>query len=83
VLRGDEVGRDGCGLHRFVGTQGVAHQGVDAVSLEEHRRYRPKPARLEGHPLLTMLRRHIAGARQVWSVGRVPSVAEEDRRQLH
>jgi transposase len=30
-----------------------------------------------------MLLRHSAGEKKVWSVGRVPSVAEEDRRQLH
>jgi transposase len=33
--------------------------------------------------LLTMRRRHAAGEKQVWRVVRVPSVAEEDRRQLH
>src|SRR5262252_4982252 len=36
--------------------------------------------RLEGHDLLL---RHTAGEQKVWSVVRVPSVAEEDRRQLH
>jgi transposase len=30
-----------------------------------------------------MLLRHVAGARKVWSVVRVPSVEEEDRRQRH
>ena len=30
-----------------------------------------------------MLLRHAAGTKKVWSVVRVPSVAEEDRRQLH
>jgi transposase len=30
-----------------------------------------------------MLLRHMAGERKVWSVVRVPSVDEEDRRQLH
>src|SRR5207237_4853890 len=33
--------------------------------------------------LLTMLLRHMAGERKGWSVVRVPSVEEEDRRQLH
>ena len=27
--------------------------------------------------------RHMAGKQKVWSVVRVPSVEEEDRRQLH
>ena len=33
--------------------------------------------------ILTMLLRHRAGERKVWSVVRVPSVEEEDRWQLH
>jgi transposase len=32
--------------------------------------------------LRTMLRRHTAGEKKGWSVVRVPSVADEDRRQL-
>src|SRR6266478_4710570 len=39
--------------------------------------------RLDVQKLLTMLLRHMAGERKVWSVVRVPSVEEEDRRQLH
>jgi transposase len=38
---------------------------------------------LDVHKLLTMLLRHHTGEQKVWSVVRVPSVADEDRRQLH
>lgn len=47
------------------------------------RRRRAKTDRLDGHKWLTRLLRHVAGERKVWSVVRVPGVAEEDRRQLH
>jgi transposase len=57
---------------------------VDSASIEVNRRYRrAKTDRLDVHKLLTMLLRHTAGEKKVWSVVRVPSVAEEDRRQLH
>jgi transposase len=57
---------------------------VDSASIEVNRRYRrAKTDRLDVHKLLTMLLRHAAGEKKVWSVVRVPSVAEEDRRQLH
>jgi transposase len=32
--------------------------------------------------LLTMLLRHVTGEKRVWSIVHVPSVEEEDRRQL-
>ena len=79
-----EAGRDGFGLHRFLGSQGVENIVVDSASIEVNRRYRrAKTDRLEVQKLLTLLLRHAAGAKKVWSVVRVPSVAEEDRRQLH
>ena len=84
VISCDEAGRDGLWLHRFFASQGVDNRGVDAASIAVNRRYRrAKTDRLEAHKWLTMLRRHVAGARKVWSVVRVPSVVEEDRRQLH
>jgi transposase len=57
---------------------------VDSASMEVNRRYRrAKTDRLDVHKLLTMLWRHAAGEKKVWSVVRVPSVVDEDRRQLH
>ena len=79
-----EAGRDGFWLHRFLVSQGVENAVVDSASIEVNRRYRrAKTDRLDVHKLLTMLLRHAAGEKKVWSVVRVPSVAEEDRRQLH
>ena len=57
---------------------------VDSASIEVNRRYRrAKTDRLDVHKLLTMRRRHMAGEKKGWSVVRVPSVADEDRRQWH
>jgi transposase len=82
-VSGYEAGRDGLWLHRFFVSQGVANSVVDSASMEVNRRHRrAKTDRLEVHKLLTMLLRHTAGEKQVWSVVRVPSVVEEDRRQL-
>src|SRR5215510_11664111 len=79
-----EAGRDGFWLHRFLASQGVENIVVDSASIEVNRRYRrAKTDRLDVHKLLTMLLRHAAGEKKVWSVVRVPSVIDEDRRQLH
>ena len=57
---------------------------MDSSSLEVNRRHRrAKTDRLDVHKRLTMLLRSVAGEQRVWSLGRVPSMAEEDRRQLH
>jgi transposase len=57
---------------------------VDSASIEVTRRHRrAKTDRLDVHKRLSMLLRHRAGAQKVWSVVRVPSVTDEDRRQLH
>jgi transposase len=83
-VSGSEAGRDGFWLHRALVAQGVAKVVVESSSLEVKRHYRrAKTARLEVPKLLTMLRRHAAGERKVWSVVHVPSADEEDRRQLH
>jgi transposase len=79
-----EAGRDGFWLHRFCDSHGVKNHVVDSASIEVNRRHRrAKTDRLDVHKLLTMLLRHVAGERKVWSIVRVPSVAEEDQRQLH
>jgi transposase len=79
-----EAGRDGFWLHRCLLASGVENLVVDSASIEVNRRHRrAKTDRLDVHKLLTMLLRHMAGERKVWSVVRVPSVADEDRRQLH
>jgi transposase len=84
VVRGYEAGRDGFWLHRFFVSHGVEHAVVDSASIAVHRRSRrAKTDRLDVHTLRTRLLRHVAGAKKVWSVVRVPSVDEADRRQVH
>jgi transposase len=64
--------------------QGVENVVVDSSSLAVNRRHRrAKTARLAGHQRLILLLRDVAGATRVWSIVRVPSREEEDRRQLH
>ena len=79
-----EAGRDGFWLHRALVAHGVQNHVIDSASIEVNRRQRrAKTDRLDVRKLLTMLLRHSAGEKKVWSVVRVPSVEEEDRRQLH
>jgi len=79
-----EAGRDGMWLHRLLEAQGVNNLVVDSASIEVNRRYRrAKTDQLDVGKLLNMLVRYHAGEPKVWSVVHVPSVAEEDRRQLH
>jgi transposase len=84
VLSCYEAGRDGFWLHRFLVANGIANHVVDAASIEVKRRQRrAKTDRLDNAKLLSMLVRHDAGERNVWSVLRIPSEAEEDARRPH
>lgn len=80
-----EAGREGFWLHRFLEAQGVENLVVDSASIEVNRRKRrAKTDRVDVVALLDLLARHLAGsAKPVWSVVRVPSVEDEDRRHLH
>jgi len=79
-----EAGRDGFWLHRFLESQRINNVVVDSASIEvKRRRRRKKTDRLDAGKLLSMLIRWHQGERNVWSVVQVPSVADEDRRQLH
>lgn len=80
-----EAGREGFWLHRFLEAHGIENLVVDSSSIEVSRRKpRAKTDRLDGESLLDLLLRHLAGSRKkVWSVVRVPTVEEEDRRHLH
>jgi transposase len=78
-----EAGRDGFWLHRALVHAGIQNLVVDSASIEvSRRRRRAKTDRLDATKLVTMLLRARAGERKVWSVLRVPSLLEEDRRQL-
>jgi transposase len=79
-----EAGRDGFWLYCTLVAHGVQNHVIDSASIEVNRRQRrAKTDRLDVRKLLTMLLHHSAGEKKVWSVVRVPSVEEEDRRQLH
>ena len=79
-----EAGRDGFWLHRFLEAQGFANGVVDSSSIEVKRRgRRRKTDRLDAAKLVSMLMRWHQGEPNVWSVVQMPSVSDEDRRQLH
>src|SRR5260370_10111702 len=79
-----EAGRDGFWLHRLLESHALKNVVVDSSSIEvKRRRRRRKTDRLDAGKLLSMLIRSQHGAKDVWSVVQVPSVADEDRRQLH
>jgi transposase len=79
-----EAGRDGFWLHRFLASRGIENAVVDSSSIEvNRRRRRAKSDRLDAAKLLLMLMRYAGGESRVWSVVNVPSLADEDQRQLH
>jgi transposase len=83
VLSCYEAGRDGFWLHRYLVSKGIENRVVDSSSIEVNRRKRrAKTDRLDAGKLVEMLRRYEGGEKRVWSVVRVPSVEEEDGRQL-
>ena len=84
VLSCYEAGREGFWLHRWLGAHGVSNHVIESSSIEVNRRARrAKTDRLDLGGLLNLLARHHQGDGRVWRVVRVPSVAEEDARQLH
>lgn len=79
-----EAGREGFWLHRWLLSKGVRNEVVDSSSIQVPRRKRrAKTDRLDVEKLLKMLVRWAQGERDVWGVVRVPTVEEEDGRQLH
>jgi transposase len=83
VLSCYEAGRDGFWLHRKLEASGVDNLIVDSSSIEVPRRARHrKTDRLDLAKLMEMLLRWARGEAKVWSVVHVPSMAEEDLRQL-
>ena len=79
-----EAGRDGFWLHRWLTAQGVQNVVVDSSSIEMPRRgRRAKNDRLDAAKLLSMLLRYRGGEEKLWRVVHVPSVEDDDRRQLH
>src|SRR5215831_4667803 len=79
-----EAGRDGFWLHRALTSRGIDNVVVDSSSIEVDRRSkRVKTDPVDAGKLLNLLCRYHGGERKVWSVVQVPTVADEDRRQLH
>jgi transposase len=79
-----EAGRDGFWLHRFLASKKVENLVVDSASIEVNRRKRrAKSDRLDAIKLVEMLIRYCNGERKVWGIIRVPTAADEDRRQVH
>ena len=79
-----EAGRDGFWIHRYLTRLGVENQVVDSSSIEVPRRARrAKTDRLDVEKLLALLLRAVSGERSVWRIVRVPSEADEQRRQPH
>ena len=79
-----EAGRDGFWLHRALTKMGIANVVVDASSIEVNRRAKQvKSDPVDAGKLVNMLCRYHAGERKVWSVVNVPTVPDEDGRQLH
>jgi transposase len=79
-----EAGYDGFWLHRLLEAQGIRNYVIDPASVQVDRRARrAKTDRVDVERLLRSLMAYLRGEPKVWSVVRVPSVAEEDDRRLH
>src|ERR1700686_1296610 len=79
-----EAGYDGFWLHRVLEAHGIHNHVIDPASLQVNRRARrAKTDRIDAEQLLRSLMAYLRGEPKVWSVVRVPSVAEEDARRLH
>jgi transposase len=79
-----EAGREGFWVHRWLLAQGITNHVIDSASIEVKRRARrAKTDRLDLAGLLNLLARYVLGDRRVWRAVHVPSVADEDARQLH
>lgn len=79
-----EAGRDGFWLHRALTNLKIHNVVVDSGAIEVNRRHKhAKNDPIDAGKLLKLLCRYHGGERKVWSVVNVPTVADEDRRQLH
>lgn len=79
-----EAGRDGFWLHRFLLANDVINYIVEPTSILVNRRARrAKTDRLDAQGLLRVLAARHQGDRQICSVLRVPTPAEEDAKRPH
>jgi hypothetical protein len=83
-VRCEEAGRAGFWLHRFFQAPGLTNQVVDSsASAGQRRQRRAKSDGWDVRKLWSMLRRLPQGARAVWRVGHVPTVAAAAGRHRH
>jgi transposase len=79
-----EAGRDGFWIHRCLLNNEIDNSVIDPASVEvDRRRRRKKTDRLDAKKLLMALMRYMWGDKQACSIVRVPSIKDEDERQLH
>jgi transposase len=79
-----EAGYDGFWLHRLLEDNGVRNHVIDPASLQVDRRARRvKTDNIDVTKLLRSLMAYVRGEPKVWSVVRIPTIAEEDDRRLH
>jgi transposase len=79
-----EAGRDGFWLHRALRAHGIANDVIESTSIEVKRqKRRAKTDTIDGRALLRLMWRYHNGEREAFRVVRVPSVEDEDRRELH
>src|ERR1700726_1795132 len=84
VLSCYEAGYDGFWLHRLLEAHGIRNYVIDPASLQVDRRARrAKTDKVDVRRMTRSLRAYMRGEPKVWSVVRLPSVAEEDDRRLH
>ena len=83
VVRGDEAGRAGFWLHRFLPAQGITNPVGESSAIAGNRRQRrAKSDAVDVRTLVRMRIRFHPGAGEVWRVVHVPTVAAEDQRHL-
>jgi transposase len=79
-----EAGRDGFWLHRALRAAGIANDVVESSSIEVKRqKRRAKTDGIDGGALLRLLWRYHNGEREALRIVRVPTLEEEDQRELH
>lgn len=79
-----EAGRDGFWLHHALRAEGIANDVIESSAIEVSRKKRrAKTDGIDGAALLRLLWRYHNGEREALRIVRVPSVEDEDRRELH
>lgn len=79
-----EAGRDGFWLHRALRAEGIDNEVIESSAIEVPRKKRrAKTDGIDGGSLLRLLWRYHNGEREALRTVRVPSVEDEDRRELH